>query len=65
MSGGSRSVKLPRQVLVTGDYLPLTTCYLLLTTYYSLRQVLVIGDGSAEKRSYDELGNQATLCASL
>ena len=29
------------------------------------RQVLVIGDGSAEKRSYDELGNQAPLYASL
>ena len=28
------------------------------------RQVLVIGDGSAEKRSYDELGNQARLYAS-
>jgi len=27
------------------------------------RQVLVIGDGSAEKRSYDELGNQARLYA--
>lgn len=27
------------------------------------RQVLVIGDGSAEKRSYDELGNQASLYA--
>jgi len=28
------------------------------------RQVLVVGDGSAEKRSYDELGNQAQLYAS-
>ena len=28
------------------------------------RQVLVIGDGSAEKRSYDELGNQASAYAS-
>ena len=28
------------------------------------KQVLVIGDGSAEKRSYDELGNQAKLYAS-
>ena len=28
------------------------------------RQVLVVGDGSAEKRGYDELGNQATLYAS-
>ena len=27
------------------------------------RQVLVVGDGSAEKRSYDELGNQARLYA--
>ena len=27
--------------------------------------MLVIGDGSAEKRSYDELGNQAPLYASL
>lgn len=27
------------------------------------RQVLIIGDGSAEKRSYDEHGNQARIYA--